>query len=137
MAVSSNASVTVKIFLPLMNLTERVGMSRRATAGSSATLTRLSPGAAVVCIDQLSYCILLFLTSTSIFQHAHVLELWQAITLDQAMVEMATSSNASAAVKISPPIDKSASEGGNEQEGYSGVSLGFTSLNSMCWHCLN
>ena len=37
-----------------MNLTERVArgdVSRRATVGSSATLTRLSPGATVVCID--------------------------------------------------------------------------------------
>jgi hypothetical protein len=43
--------------------------------GSSVTLTRLSPDAAAVCIDQLSYCIPILLTSMSIFQHAHALEL--------------------------------------------------------------
>jgi len=49
------------------------------SVGSSVTLTRLLPGAAAVCIDQLSYCILLLLTSTFIFQHVHTLELWQPI----------------------------------------------------------
>jgi len=45
--------------------------------GSSATLIRLSPSAAAVCIGQLSYCILSLLTSTSIFQRAHALKLWK------------------------------------------------------------
>ena len=40
----------------------------------ASTTTWLLPGAAAVCIDQLSYCILLLLTSTFIFQHVHVLE---------------------------------------------------------------
>ena len=61
MAISSNASATIKIS-PLVDESDREGgdLSRRATAGSSTTLTRLSPGKARVCIDNFliicSYC---------------------------------------------------------------------------------
>jgi ABC-type polysaccharide/polyol phosphate transport system ATPase subunit len=56
----------------------------------------------------------------------------QVLTPDQAMVEMAISSNASAAVKISPPVDESDSEGGDEQEGYSGL---FRDINQAVAGC--
>jgi hypothetical protein len=70
MAISSNANVAVKIGPPDDESDREGGDEQKGySVGSSVTLTRLSPGAAVVCIDQLSYCILLLLTSTSIFQH--------------------------------------------------------------------
>ena len=56
MAISSNASTAVKISPPI-DESDRDGgkrggdVSRRAIAGSSTTLTRLLPGATVVCID--------------------------------------------------------------------------------------
>ena len=58
MAISSNAIAAMKISLPVDESDREGGerggdVSRRATAGSSATLTRLSPGATVVCIDNL------------------------------------------------------------------------------------
>jgi len=82
MAISSNASVMIKISPPVDESDREYGKrggdeQEGYSAGSSATLTRLLPGAAAVCIDQLSYCIPLSLTSTSIFQLAHALELWQ------------------------------------------------------------
>ena len=56
MAISSNASAAVKISPPVDESDREGGerggdVSRRATVGSSMTLTRLSPSATVVCID--------------------------------------------------------------------------------------
>ena len=56
MAISSNASAAMKIGPPVDESDREGGerggdVSRRATAGSSMTLTRLPPGATVVCID--------------------------------------------------------------------------------------
>ena len=56
MAISSNASAAVKISPPIDESDREGGerggdVSRRATVGSSMTLTRLSPGATVVCIN--------------------------------------------------------------------------------------
>jgi len=56
MAISSNASAAVKVSPPVDESDREGGkrggdVSRRATAGSSATLTRLLPGATVVCIN--------------------------------------------------------------------------------------
>ena len=76
----SNASMAVKISPPIDESDRDSGDEQEGySAGSSTTLTRLLLGAAAVCIDQLSYCILLLLTSTFIFQHAHTLELWQPV----------------------------------------------------------
>ena len=76
----SNASMAVKISPPVDESDRDSGDEQEGySAGSSTTLTRLLPGAAVVCINQLSYCILLLLTLTFIFQCAHVLELWQPV----------------------------------------------------------